>query len=96
MSTLAPPVLSGSAQHTGPATAGRVRPFGLTTALRVPVSLEKVPGKGGLSLCPVRQITVDGTGEPFIHAPSMGSEIWSRSQTREDMQLTTDTAKDTD
>ncbi|MFI1831390.1 putative ATP-grasp-modified RiPP [Streptomyces sp. NPDC020412] len=97
MNTLAPPVVTGlDASASGPQpdpAALSVRPFGLT--LTAPVALAEEP-VGPLAFCPERQLTVTGDGEPFIHAPSMKTAFKTTSQTREDMQLATDTDNDTD
>ncbi|MEE4598671.1 putative ATP-grasp-modified RiPP [Streptomyces sp. DSM 41524] len=69
------------------------RPFGLSKA--VPVADEKLT-LPALHLCPERQISVTTAGAPFIHEPSMKSQITTTTQTREDSQLATDTENDTD
>lgn len=75
-----------------PATSA-VRPFGLSKA--VPVADEQVV-MPALRLCPERQISVTEAGTPFIHEPLMKSAFETTSQTREDSQLATDKANDTD
>lgn len=75
-----------------PATSA-VRPFGLSKS--VPVADEQVV-MPALNLCPERQISVTEAGTPFIHEPSMKSAFETTSQTREDSQLATDKANDTD
>lgn len=70
-----------------------VRPFGLSKA--VPVADEKLT-LPALHLCPERQISVTAAGTPFIHEPSMKSQMTTTTQTREDSQLATDTENDTD
>ncbi|MBP8534368.1 putative ATP-grasp-modified RiPP [Streptomyces sp. MK37H] len=70
-----------------------VRPFGLSKA--VPVRDEQLV-MPALQLCPERQISVTTAGTPFIHEPSMKSQITTTTQTREDSQLATDTENDTD
>ncbi|AEM86859.1 putative ATP-grasp-modified RiPP [Streptomyces violaceusniger] len=70
-----------------------VRPFGLSKA--VPVADEKLT-LPALHLCPERQMSVTAAGVPFIHEPSMKSQITTTTQTREDSQLATDTENDTD
>ncbi|WP_405799445.1 putative ATP-grasp-modified RiPP [Streptomyces sp. NBC_01506] len=74
--------------------AKAVRPFGLTKAVPVRPVAGVWPS---LRLCSERQIsvTVDG-GEPFIHAPSMGSQFETVAQTTEDSQLDEEKANDTD
>ncbi|MGO4420292.1 putative ATP-grasp-modified RiPP [Streptomyces sp. MCAF7] len=75
-----------------PATAA-VRPFGLSKA--VPVADEPVV-MPALRLCPQRQISVTEGGVPFISEPSMKTKLTTTTQTKEDNQLATDTANDTD
>ncbi|MBU3868142.1 putative ATP-grasp-modified RiPP [Streptomyces sp. 4503] len=74
-------------------TRPAVRPFGLSKA--VPVAGEPVV-MPALNLCPERQISVTTDGDPFINEPSMKSAFETTSQTREDSQLATDKANDTD
>ncbi|MFD8279703.1 putative ATP-grasp-modified RiPP [Streptomyces solisilvae] len=71
----------------------QVRPFGLSKA--VPVADEKLT-LPALRLCPERQISVTATGTPFIHEPSMKTQLTTTTQTKEDNQLATDTENDTD
>ncbi|WP_432585822.1 putative ATP-grasp-modified RiPP [Streptomyces sp. HD1123-B1] len=73
--------------------APTIRPFGLSKA--VPVADEPLV-MPALRLCPERQISVTEGGTPFIHEPSMKSQITTTTQTREDSQLATDTENDTD
>ncbi|MEV3870091.1 putative ATP-grasp-modified RiPP [Streptomyces sp. NPDC049906] len=98
MSKLAPPAFPSQVQRTAIAdrSAGTVRPFGLTTALPIRNAEGDADTTTPLSLCPTRQITVTEDGQPFIHAPSMKTAFTSQTQTREDMQLATDTENDTD
>lgn len=70
------------------------RPFGLTLA--EPVLTASDEPTNTLAFCPERQVTITDDGRPFIHAPSMKSAFKTVSQTREDMQLATDTSNDTD
>ncbi|MGW7617124.1 putative ATP-grasp-modified RiPP [Streptomyces antimycoticus] len=77
--------------QTRPASA--VRPFGLSKAVPVADETLTLPV---LQLCPERQISVTATGTPFISEPSMKSAFETVSQTREDSQLATDKANDTD
>ncbi|MBO3674782.1 putative ATP-grasp-modified RiPP [Streptomyces sp. NEAU-YJ-81] len=74
-------------------TTSAVRPFGLSKAVPVADETLTLPA---LHLCPERQISVTATGTPFIHEPSMKSAFETVSQTREDSQLATDKANDTD
>ncbi|PAU46882.1 hypothetical protein CK936_21505 [Streptomyces albireticuli] len=74
---------------------GTVRPFGVTLALPVTRDVG-TEWANTLSYCPERQLTVTADGQPFIHAPSMKTQITSTSQTVEDMQIATDTENDTD
>ncbi|WP_086705618.1 putative ATP-grasp-modified RiPP [Streptomyces antimycoticus] len=80
-------------EHTQTRPTSAVRPFGLSKA--VPVADEKLT-LPALHLCPERQISVTATGTPFISEPSMKSAFETTSQTREDSQLATDKANDTD
>lgn len=98
MSKLALPAFPSQVQRTAvdDRSGGAVRPFGLTTALPVQHAQEGTDTMLGLALCPERQITVTESGQPFIHEPSMKTEFTSQTQTREDMQLATDTETDTD
>ncbi|MEU3602665.1 putative ATP-grasp-modified RiPP [Streptomyces sp. NPDC006798] len=96
--TLAPPAFALAdvpllEPEAAPAAAP-VRPFGLALAVPFPAPAEELAGP--LSFCPDRQVTVTDDGQPFIHAPSMKTAFKSQSQTREDMQLATDTSNDTD
>ncbi|MEU9609506.1 putative ATP-grasp-modified RiPP [Streptomyces sp. NPDC048057] len=97
MNTLAPTMITSSdVSALGPQpdpAASTVRPFGLTLA--TPVAVAEEPDSP-LAFCPERQLTVTDGGEPFIHAPSMKTAFTTTSQTREDMQLATDTDNDTD
>ena len=80
---------------TTPETSPRpIRPFGLSTAVPVTEVADDTPA--GLGLCPERQITVTEDGVPAVHEPSMKTAFTTKSQTREDMQLATDTENDTD
>jgi putative ATP-grasp target RiPP len=93
-----PPIQKEEHVNTGtvlPPAGERVRPFGLTLALPA----EQSPAdelESALSLCPERQIAVTQDGEPFIDSPSMKTSFTTSSQTREDMQLATDSENDTD
>ncbi|WFB06424.1 putative ATP-grasp-modified RiPP [Streptomyces sp. LX-29] len=93
--TLAPPVFPYPVADAPPrSTVSTVRPFGLTRA--VPVAADPKDVGPALTLCPVLQISVTEDGTPFIHAPSMKSAFLTKSQTKEDNQLATDTDNDTD
>ncbi|MGW1275509.1 putative ATP-grasp-modified RiPP [Streptomyces tsukubensis] len=96
--TLAPPAFALpdelSPQTGSDPAAPLVRPFGLALTTPVTGPAGEIPGP--LSFCPERQITVTDDGQPFIHAPSMKSAFKTQSQTREDMQLSTDKDNDTD
>ncbi|MEW1675542.1 putative ATP-grasp-modified RiPP [Streptomyces noursei] len=92
---LAPPMFPSTVspeKSTLPSESG-VLPFGLSRAVPVAPGAEVVPA---LTLCAERQISVTGSGEPFIHAPSMATQLVTTSQTREDSQLATDNENDTD
>lgn len=93
--SIAPSLFPKLAPPAGLQKQGSIRPFGLTTALPMHEEADRELVKG-LSLCPVRQITVTADGEPFIHAPSMKSKIKTVTQTVEDMQLSTDNEDDSD
>lgn len=74
-------------------SASPIRPFGLSRAVPVRPSTEVLPV---LTLCPERQISVTGDGEPFIFAPQMASSFTTTAQTQEDHQLDESTENDTD
>lgn len=85
--------------YASPITAeasGTVLPFGITKAL--PVESPQADKLPILTYCPDRQLSlVADTGEPFVHAPSMGSSIQTTTQTQEDMQIFDDNGgQDTD
>ncbi|MEU7181034.1 MULTISPECIES: putative ATP-grasp-modified RiPP [Streptomyces] len=90
---LAPPMFPHAASQPPAATASTVRPFGLAKAVPVVPGTEVLPT---LHLCPERQISVTTDGVPFIHEPSMKTQLTTTSQTKEDNQLATDTESDTD
>lgn len=70
-----------------------VRPFGLSKTVPVTGEAFVMPT---LHLCPERQISVTEGGVPFINEPSMKTKLTTTTQTKEDNQLATDTANDTD
>ncbi|MBW1602281.1 putative ATP-grasp-modified RiPP [Streptomyces sp. JJ66] len=66
-----------------------VVPFGITKA--VPIERPQIDSVvWNMRLCPERQVSLTEEGEPFAHAPSMGSTFATVSETVEDMQVFTD------
>lgn len=84
------PTLFPYPSNTGMGTeAETVVPFGITKAL--PISRPQIDSRvWDMKLCPRRQVSLTEDGEPFVHAPSMGSTFTTISDTVEDMQVFTD------
>src|SRR5262245_10939661 len=85
---LEPPMFPYPGAPTTSTETGTVVPFGITRAL--PIDRQIDSRVWDMQLCPQRQVSLTLDGEPFVHAPSMGSTFETVSETQEDMQIFTD------